>query len=166
MNLQELPKNFAENRNELMAKWIIKYQDYKSKAALYYAPKGYTTSSLINYHQNGIQYIKNGKKNKMYNWLYPYIDKFIKEHLQPLTPSLAEKRKVYANNPTSKEAVLPIQKLECVSKHITAKIQYGVKFDDFIKLFESEEEAKGFNKGIEYAKGTTGRVVTVEIEDV
>ena len=164
-DLHTLPTAFKENTNMRIAAWIVKYQNYKTKSAIQYAPEGYTENSLANYMVAGQAYIKSKKRNRVYNWMYPYLDKLIQQHIQPLTPSEAEKRRVYTfkKDYTTKENIPPVAKLEIMQKPLTAKFEYGIRFDDYIKLFDSEEEAKGFNKGIEFSKGTPGKLVTVEL---
>lgn len=164
--LQQLPTIFKESGNQRMANWIVRYQKFTIKAAIKNAPDGYSEKTLQSYMTYGSQYLKNGKKVKLLKFLYPYLDKALQQHIQPLTPSIAEQKRVFKNDFTKKDNTPPVAKLACVTKPLTAKIQYGIRFDDTIKIFESEEAASWFNKGIEFAKGEAGKVVTVELGEV
>ena len=164
--LKNLPTVFKESGCTRIAKWIIKYQNFCINAAINNAPEGYSKSTLRNYMTYGLQYLKHGKKIKLYNWLYPYLDEVIKQHLQPLTPSIGERKRERTNDYTAKDNTPPVAKLACVTKPLTAKIQYGLRFDDTIKIFKSEEEATWFNKGVEFVKGEAGKIVTVELGEV
>ena len=76
---------------------------------------------------------------------------------------MADKKRVFSKDYTVKENIPPVAKLEIIKKPLTAKVIYGIRFDDTIKIFDSEEEAKGFNKGIEFAGKESGKIVTVEL---
>ena len=163
--LKNLPILFKENSNMKIAYWIIKYQKFSMKAAIKNAPDGYSISTLNNYMTYGLQYINKGRRIKMYEWLYPHLDKALKQHLQPLTPSAAEERKKFKDY-TAKDSTPPIAKLACVTKPITSKFEYGIRFGNRIELFNSEDEAKGFNRGLEYAGEAAGKLISVEIGEV
>ena len=76
--LQELPTVFKENSAKKVATWIVKYQNFRIKAAIKNAPEEYSTSTLTNYMTYGTQYLKSGRRIKLYNWLYSQLDDVIK----------------------------------------------------------------------------------------
>lgn len=164
--LKELPTVFKENSSMGIATWIVKYQNFNSGAAVKNAPERYSLSTLKNYLLYGSQYLKSGKRIKLYNWLYPYLDKCVQSHVQPLTPGVAARKRTSTKDYTTKENIPPVAKLEILKKPLLAKFLYGLRFDDTIKIFKSEEEASLFNKGVEFAKGEAGKIVTVELGEV
>ena len=166
ITLQNLPEAVKENKTKNLAEWVIKYQKFNFKAAKQFAPDGYTDKSLQNYLYNGCKYLERGTINPMFKAFCRKLEELKQKCVQPLTPSLENRKREYKKDYTKKEATPPIINVPVIRKTLTAQIQYGVKFDDFIKLFESEEEAKAFNKGIEYAKGEAGKLVTVELGEV
>lgn len=161
--LENLPNVYKKSNIEKMASWIIKYQNFSTKAALKYAPEGYTLASLKNYFSKGLSYMNKNLKDKRYNSLYDKMDVYMRAHLQPLTPSNDEVRRVIKRGYHHKEATPPIATMTLVKKPISVKVIYGVQLEDTIKIFDSEDAANWFNKGIEYVKGIAGKVVTVEL---
>lgn len=161
--LENLPNVYKENNTRKMASWIIKYQNFATKAALKYAPEGYTPLSLQNYFTKGLSYMNKNIKATGYSSLYKEMDSLLSTHLQPLTPPSDEVRQARKKRYQHKDATPPVAKMEIVRKPVTAKIIYGIQFEDSIKIFDCEDAAHWFNKGIEYVKGEAGKIVTVEL---
>ncbi|MBO7735046.1 MAG: hypothetical protein J6S67_20960 [Methanobrevibacter sp.] len=165
-NLQNLPEVYKENNVKKAAVWVYKYQNFAIKSALKYSPDGLTKNTLSLYFSRGNKFIRTGVKDSQYGKLCDYITECMQKHLQPLTPSENEKAKVRKNDFTKAENIPPVARLKMVQRPLTAKIIYGVQFDDTIKIFDSEEIAHGFNKGLEFAGKQAGKVITVEIGEV
>lgn len=96
--------------------------------------------------------------------MYEYIDEAISQHVQPLTPKDNEKRRVLRNMYLKKKAILPVQK---VVKELTKqsrmceKFEYGVMYDDNIKVFGKDSTAaKIFLAGITFV-GKIGKLVAI-----
>lgn len=149
-------KDFATN--------IVKYQKFKSKAALSKFEYKLRENTANSYFGFGVTYIKTGKICKAANKkLYTYIDEAISNHVQPLTPSDKDKRVEFKNTYHKKGVKLPVQetlkKMNCGS--LVEKFEYGVRYDDTIKIFESSHDAKMFLNGIRFC-GKDGRLVSIQ----
>lgn len=166
--LENLPQAVTENKFTELAKWIIKYQYFRMKVALKYAPAGYKESTLITYVSVAQRYFNQGIKLPYYDCFYTELDKQTAKCLQPLTPSENDRKKVYNRKEKSylKAVQPPIAKLDIVNQPVCANIKYGIQFDDTVLLFDKEDFARYFNKGIEHAGGEAGKVVTVELGEV
>lgn len=166
--LENLPQAVTENKFTELAKWIIKYQYFRMKVALKYAPSGYKDSTLIAYVSVAQRYFNQGIKLPYYDYFYAELDKQTAKCLQPLTPSEYDRKREVKRKTQSykKDVQPPIAKLDIVNKPICAKIKYGIQFDDTVLLFDKEDFARYFNKGIEHAGGEAGKIVTVELGEV
>lgn len=166
-NLQNLPQMVTENKFKILAKWVIQYSKFRASSALQYAPAGYKDISLIQYRTKAERYLNQGIIEAKYHNFYKALDEISKKY-QPLTPSESDRKKIYNRKDKSylKAVQPPIAKLDIVNKPICAKIKYGIQFDDTVLLFDKEDFARYFNKGIEHAGGEAGKIVTVELGEV
>lgn len=149
-------KDFAYN--------IIKYQNFQTNKAVKKIEANLKTTTKALYFNSGVRYIKTGIKNPTVNKkVFEYIDLGMKECLQPLTPSENDKRRVFKNTYHKKDVKLPVQetlkKLSC--NKLTERFEYGVRYDDTIKIFSSSHDAKMFLNGIRFV-GKQGRLVSIQ----
>lgn len=100
--------------------------------------------------------------------MYEALDKVMEQHIQPLRPNLAEKKKTYKRDYTKKEITPPVARNEVLNKPLTAKIEYGVRINDNIVLQKTEEEARAFLRGINFLNPNNpiAKIVTVELGEV
>lgn len=155
---EEIFKNLAYD--------IVKYQNFKTNAVLSKLNYPLKNSTLRNYVDCGVKYIKRKVKNGgVSKYLYECIDKAIAEFVQPLKPNKYEQRTFYKIDYTKKEQTPPIANLEMVNKQVAAEISYGVKFGDVIKLFKHKADAEIFAGGIRFT-GSDVNLVTVELGEV
>lgn len=164
--LADLPIKVKEHRMYEIAVEIVKLQNFKTNAAIKRLSLNLSDSTKRNYLENGIKYIQTGKMHTNYMFLKKHIDKAIEEHVQPLTPSKENKRRIFKTTQGKKEFIPPVAKLEIINKSLVAKFEYGIRFGNEIKLFNSKDEAKGFIQGVKYAGVFTGKLVEVEINEV
>ena len=151
---------------EKLAYDIVKYQNFKTNALMAKLDYPIKNSTLKNYIESGIRYIKRQFKSEIVRpSLYTYIDKAILEFVQPLTPSRWEKRRFYKIDYTKREQTPPVATLEMVNKPTIAKFTYGVKLGDTIKLFDHKAEAELFVEGAKFG-GSDVSLVTVELGEV
>ena len=146
---------------EIRAREIIRYQNFKSKIAL--AKMNCDMPKVV--FDSGVNYIRKGKINKrvMSKKLLKTLDNCVKNCLQPLTPSLEERRIFRKNEFQKKDVKLPVAKLEILNKSVTSKFEYGVKINDTIKIIGSEKEASAFIKGMRFME-PHAEAVLVEVE--
>ena len=167
-DLANLTEELRNKRMENVAVAIRKYQDYKPSIAISKLDNSLSESTRRNYYTFGVTYIKTGKKhNAIPVSLYDAIDKVMKECVQPLRPSLEEKKREYKKSYTKKNATPPIARLDIVKKQLTAKLSYGVRVEDSVKCFNSYDESVGFLKGIRFMGNKTAKMVSFEaLEEV
>ena len=165
--LENLTETVKENTFNELAKWIIQYSKFKIKSAMKFAPTGYSLSTLDLYRRLSERYFNENKKERYYDNLYTALETQSKKY-QPLTPSAMDRKMIYARKDKSylKAVQPPIAKLDIINKPLCAKIKYGIQFDDTVLLFDKEDFARYFNKGIEHAGGESGKIVTVELGEV
>ena len=142
---------------KLFAKHCVQYQDFKTKVALQkFNCKilGLKESTIELFFNGAISYIKNGAKiNGVNRKLLNFIDEIINTNqFVPLTPSLADKRIQYVRNKSEKyEINVPIMKKE--QPKLIEKFIYGIRKDNTIMLFDTEQEQNAFIKGYKFANG-------------
>ena len=165
--LENLTETVKENTFNELAKWIIQYSKFKIESAMKFAPSGYFASTLDSYRRLAERYFNENKKERYYDNLYNALGTQSKKY-QPLTPSAIDRKRIYVRKDKSylKAVQSPITKLDIVNQPVCAKIKYGIQFDDTVLLFDKEDFARYFNKGIEHAGGEAGKVVTVELGEV
>ena len=167
--LETLQEDLREKKFMDVAVDIVKYQNYKTSAILPKINHDFNNSTLTNYINCGIVYIKTGaRKNPAPKFLYDCIDKAVEKCVQPLRPSTEEKRMIKEQVYTRKNVTLPIAKNEVISKPLTAKVEYGVRINDNIVLQKTEEEARAFMRGINFLNPNNqiAKIVTVELGEV
>ena len=163
VELENLKKAVDEKKMYDIALVIRKYQDYKIGITAGKLSDTFSIATKKNYISAGISYIKTGKKLRCVPVsLYKALDKVLGECVQPLRPSLEERRKEYKRNYTKKENIPPVARMDIVKKPIIAKVNYRVRLEDSIKCFPSYDEATGFLKGLKYMGNTLGRLVSFE----
>lgn len=157
---------FDEELFERLAYDVVKYQNFKTNTILAKLEYPFKNSTLRNYVDCGINYVKRKVKSKIVSkCLYEYIDKALSEFVQPLKPNKYEQRTFYKINYTKKEQTPPVANLEIVNKPTIAKFTYGVKLGDTIKLFDHKAEAELFVNGAKFA-GSDVSLVSVELGEV
>ena len=155
--LENLTEKVKENRLRNLAKNIVRYQNFRTSIILAKIDDaGLAEATLKNYVDYGISYIRTGKVAKQITGIVKYIDEYIKDCVQPLTPKQEEKRqigKIRSQATVSvykKEATLPVQTVlnQLIAKNVHKSI--AVKLNDNIIVLSTEEEANGFIKGIKF----------------
>lgn len=163
VNLENLKEELNEKRMYNVALTIRKYQDYRISLTAEKLDNSFSLATKKNYISAGISYIKTGKKLRCVPVsLYRALDKVLSECVQPLRPSLEEKRKEYKRNYTKKENIPPVARMDIVKKPTSVRVDYGVKLEDSIKCFTSYDEATGFLKGLRYMGNVLGKLVSFE----
>ena len=151
--------NLIEGQAERCAEIIVKYQKFTTNKVLekfieqnlLYSKA--TATSYINY---GIAYIMYGTKHyAVPKKIYNAIDECIAKHIQPLTPSEKDKRRIIKNKYQKKDAVLPVQKIPEVKTELTEKFEYGVRIDNRIILFSTENGMNEFVRNIKFVNPET-----------
>lgn len=132
--LENLKEEVRQKQLRDFALAIVKYQNFKTKAALAHISYNSSKTTTENYFGCGVRYIKSNRKVKHNNIplkIYDYIDEFLEQHVQPLTPSIKDTRseyKVRKNIYHGKNSVPPVAKLQIVKQQITEKYDmYGIK---------------------------------------
>lgn len=150
--LENLKEEVRQKQLRDFALAIVKYQDFKTKIAVEHVNYDSSRETIENYFGCGVSYIKSNFKVKHRSIppkIYDYIDEFIAQHVQPLTPSAADRRSEYKQRKNiyhGKNAVPPIAKLEIVKKQITEKYDmYGIKLPNgHIIPCKSEDYSAGY----------------------
>lgn len=148
---------------ELIAKQIVQYQNYKRSVALKLINRmSYSESSLNSFFTKGRLYLKTGNKYAKAGNLYKYIDSWTEKHIQPLVPKPEEKYeykpKAKTNNKQEKITIKIPQKL-------TENIDYGVKIENKIYIFDTEKECKAFIQGIKLFSNNEAKIVHIKLEE-
>lgn len=166
ISLEMLPKALQQKKEDTIksiATWIIKYQNFKTRRALEHAPEGYAKCTLMNYFDFGVSHIKYGKDTAGYRFLYRTIDELCKKHIQPLTPSAKDARRVSKKDYTRKDNPPPVAKLKICQKPVSAKFNYGIQTETTIRLCPSEEYAMGYLDALKESGDEISKIVTVEL---
>lgn len=166
ISLEMLPKALRQKKDDTLnsiATWIIKYQKFKTRVALEHAPEGYAKCTLMNYFDFGVSHIKYGKDTAGYRFLYRTIDGLLKKHIQPLTPSEKDARRVSKKDYTRKDNPPPVAKLEIVNKPLVTTYQYGIQTETTIRLCPSEDYAMGYLDALRESGDEISKIVTVEL---
>lgn len=146
--------NLIEGQVEKCAELIVKYQKFTTNKVLEKFTEHhliYTKSTAISYINYGIAYILYGTKHyAVPKKIYNAIDECIAKHIQPLTPSAKDKRRINNNKYLKKETVLPVQKIPEVKTELTEKFEYGVRIENRIILFSTEAGMNEFVKNIRF----------------
>lgn len=163
--------NLIEGQTERCAEIIVKYQKFNTNKVLEKFEEQnilYKKATAISYINYGIAYIMYGTKHyavvpkKIYN----AIDECIAKHIQPLTPSEKDRRQINNNKYQRKDAVLPVQKLPEIKTELTEKFEYGVRIENRIILFSTENGMNEFVKNIKFINPDEKiQAVTVECEN-
>ena len=101
----------------------------------------------------------------------------MKKHIQPLTPSSADKRITHkiTKKKIDKDLVLPVNKvIDEINKKSEAIFEnelnknkfYAVKIDKNIVLQDNLSEAQGFKKGCEFVGAKDVKLVNIRIMEV
>lgn len=81
---------------------VVKYQNFKTKKFIEKFRDTYTTyadKTLANYFDAGVTYINTKIKRKLCgDKFYGYIDEALAQCVQPLTPSIEDKRRIIKKN--------------------------------------------------------------------
>lgn len=149
----ELPQVIKENQLKKIAYDIVKYQKFRPSIAVSKMNASYTNGTKLNYFKAGVAYIENKTKSQTTaTGLYDYIDEAIRTHIQPLTPTQAEKRVIY-NYKKKKEVKTesPVAKVLREIRNAEPKI-YAVKVNDKYIAQNTLNDAKAFANGIKFLK--------------
>lgn len=167
-NLAQLEKNLKEKDlsvfkvepMKLLAKQVVQYQNFKfSSAKLKINRMSYSEISVKNYFYKGIDYIKNKKKDgRTPTRFFDYIDFWLSQKLQPLTPSEKEKALIRKRAIETIEKPIINQDIEVENatkptnisgdtvtffKKIIELQQKEIKLkDEYIELYKSLSEVK------------------------
>lgn len=147
-----------------LAKQIIQYSKFKTCVALEKMNHAsFTRSTAQQYFEAGRKYLTTKTRTKKGSVaLYDNLDFWIDRKLQPLTPSQEDKN----NRPiTSNEQPKIEIKIEPV--RLTCNFEYAVRYNNNIKIFNTEEECKAFiEAGKTFTSNIDFKIVTVVIEDL
>lgn len=158
--------NLIEGQAERCAEIIVKYQKFTTNKVLEKVKEQnllYKKATAINYINYGIAYILYGTKHyAVPKKIYNAIDECIANHIQPLTPNEKDKRRTYTKQYQKKDAVLPVQKLPEVKAKLTEKFEYGVRIENRIILFSTENGMNEFVKNIKFINPET-HIQAVEV---
>lgn len=169
--MQNVINNLKENNLKRLAEIVVKYQKFKTfriyKEVLKIESLELGKSTLNNYINYGISYLKYGKKTHCVSQnLYEYIDDCVERCVQPLTPSASEARRVLERKYTGKEVTHPIEKVPVIKLPLTSKFIYGIRTDNRIITFDKESEMQEFMQNLSYiVPNVKLQPVTVEVED-
>ena len=106
------------------------------------------------------------------NKINRYIDEYISQCIQPLTPKEDEKRKFvssYTKKNTRKQNTIPVQKvLNDISEKVSAikNVQFGVMNKDNLKVFLDKEDALDFKNSLLFFGGNNAKLVQVIIKEL
>ena len=91
-------------------------------------------------------YLQSGKKDKvMGNLFYSYLDELKSNHTAILTPSEADKGRVYKPRKNTSPAPSPTpEKIEPPKYIEVIPLQYGVKIQNSIKLYSSKDACAAY----------------------
>ena len=148
--MMKLEKEFSKTAFEQLTLQCYKYQLFSSGAALSkmnYAP--YTRNTTKIYLDYTKQYLTHGTKNDRLNsMLYTLLDNFKASNVAVLTPKEDEKyypRKLKKStltvHPQAKKMIKEIQKINYPN--------YGVKYENTIKVFDNKEFCLGYKECFE-----------------
>ena len=162
--------NLIKGQAERCAEIIVKYQKFTTNKVLEKFEEQnllYKKATAISYINYGIAYIMYGTKHyAVPKKIYNAIDECIAKHIQPLTPSENDKRRINNNKYQKKDAVLPVQKLPEVKTELTEKFEYGVRIENRIILFSTENGMSEFVKNVKFINPNEKiQAVTVECEN-
>lgn len=161
--LNQLPIEIAKKIALEKASNIIKYQNFKTSAAM----KNFNNLSLSQF-TCGIAYVKRGlwHKNAVSRPLKEALDELLAKKLQPLTPTKEDARQFCKAYNTKKDTKLNIQKLDILNKPIIAKFEYAVRLNNDIKVLNSELEAKAFYEGLKFVGNNEAKLIHIEVKEV
>lgn len=146
--------NLIKGQAERCAEIIVKYQKFTTNKVLEKFEEQnllYSKATAISYINYGIAYIMYGTKHyAVPKKIYNAIDECLAKHIQPLTPSEKDKRRTHIKQYQKKDAVLPVQKLPEVKAKLTEKFEYGVRIENRIILFSTENGMNEFVKNIKF----------------
>lgn len=171
--MKEAISRYEENCIKQCALLVVKMQKYKTSKIWEVFEKdsaiNLKKSTAVNYINYGISYIKYGKRSvNLPDKFYEEVDELIKQHVQPLTPKPSDARRFCVRKYEKKETVLPVQKAvqKIIQKEeITSKFDYGIKIDNRIILFKSEDEMEQFIKNLRFINPETElKAVTVSYD--
>lgn len=153
-----------------LAKQVVQYQDFSTSKAIAKMNIGaYKEWTARQYFQDGRKYIKTGRKvrnGKNPPNLYNYIDEFLEQKLQPLTPKDNEKAKVQLSTPKyePQKIEVPVVRKQPTPKQNNDK--YGVLINNSVKIYKTIEQCKAYQDAcIDFGKNEI-KLVRVKIEDL
>lgn len=160
MELTHLKDGMLKER----AREIVKYQNFTTKSAF----SKMSQKMPLCVFNAGVVYLKNGTTNPhISNRLKSMLDECVSEHVQPLIPKDNERRKFkdtsYQKLYQDKKAKLPISTMPILNCSVSAQFEYGVQVGDFIRIWDSEKEARAFLEGVNFlSKVERGHLIEVE----
>lgn len=168
--MEQAISNLVDERTVRCAELIVKYQKFSTPFIWkkFREEKILVSNSTgVNYINYGIAYILYGTKHyAVSKKLYQAIDNCIANCLQPLTPSEKDKRRTHKKQYQKKDAVLPVQKLPEVKAKLTEKFEYGIRIENRIILFHTENAMLEFIQNIKFINpNEKTQAVTVECEN-
>lgn len=175
VGLAELRQGIANKKMQDFAYNIVKYQKFKTSTAIKNINYDCSEKTKMLYFNAGVKYIKTKEREKYVPpTIYEYIDEALDKHIQPLTPSLQDERRVYAKKLvkkfTKKDDIPPVAKLDIIQKiqsKTDSNCEYGVKLSDTeIKICKNRDYAIGFAEGLKYLGKTDVKVITIKIGEI
>lgn len=171
---QNLNKTDVRNyKQDILEQFILqcyRYSKYKTSAAMKKINRGHFTENTAKAYLNHTkQYLSHGTKGKKLSLrIYALLDKFKASHVTILTPTEDEKytpRKPYElKTPTPLNQ--PTQPKTQTQK-VQTPTQYGVKFENTIKLFDTKEFCLGYKECFEtFNNDKKAELVTIEFKVV
>lgn len=161
---------FKRTPLEHLIKEIIKYQNWQTEKALEhinYAPLKKATAAF--YFNNVIRYLNN-KSNSLSIPMKLIIDKF-KNVIKLENPEENNKRRVLQLKTNKNKPIISNIKKEPLVKSLIEKFVYAIKIDNMIITFNTENEAKAFIQGYNFALPVNSSlsIITInkkEIEEI
>lgn len=166
--LDNLTEKVRENRLRNLAKNVVQYQDFKTKAIIRKIDNaGYSESTLRFYIDKGISYIKNGKRHRELGNFTEYIDEYINKCIQPLTPSKYDKRKFIARNfPITETTCTPNSPVQMVLNKLNNKnYKIAVQTGNLLCMVDGEDQANGFMQCLQVFN-KEGQIVRIIVEEL
>ena len=154
--LETLKEDIREKQLRDFALAIVKYQNFKTSAAVKYINYNSSEVTIRNYFGCGVSYIKSNGKIRHQNMptgIFKFIDEYLAQHVQPLTPSKSDERKEYKSRKNiyhGKNSIPPVAKLDIVRKPLIEKYDdYGIKSPDgYVKICKSRDYAEGYMEAL------------------
>jgi hypothetical protein len=153
--LENLPEIIKEDKYVRLCTDIIKYQNFKTKAALSHFNNDFSTLSLKTYLRAGRHYIKLGEKTIKNKNFYKVLQQQLDRHVSPLTPCQNDKYTFPAKKYQSKEAKAPIidtlKQIKTEDKKRKSYYGLNIKDKEELLLIETKDNMEFAKKILNFA---------------